>query len=391
MAGVEVAGRAASQASGSPRARRLLVLVTEDWYFCLHWMHIAVAARAAGHHVTVLTRVSAHGERIREAGLDLVPIDLGRSGTNPLRDLATMVRLTRLYRRLRPDVVQHIAVKPVLYGSVAARLAGVPAVVNTVAGLGYVFSSSELLARLLRPFVAFGYRVALAPRRHHLVVQNGDDLEFFVSHAGVDRRRAHVIRGVGVDTARFSPVPEPSGVPLALLPARLLRDKGVAEFVAAARLLRERGVAARFAIAGDRDPQNPGSVPEQQVEAWSGEGVVEFLGWQGDMAAVLRAAHIVCLPSYREGLPTALTEAAACGRPIVTCDVQGCREVVRDGDNGLLVPARDPVALADALERLITDPALRARMGARGRERALAEFSTGRIVGETLALYGAVS
>lgn len=391
MADGEVAGVAADPASGAPHGRRLLVLVTEDWYFCLHWMHIAVAARAAGHHVTVATRVSAHGDRIREAGLDLVPIDLGRSGTNPLRDLVTMVRLTRLYRRLRPDVVQHIAVKPVLYGSVAARLAGVPAVVNTVAGLGYVFSSSELLARLLRPLVAFGYRLALAPRRHHLVVQNGDDLEFFVSHAGVDRRRAHVIRGVGVDIERFSPVAEPPGVPLVLLPARLLRDKGVAEFVAAACLLRERGVPARFAIAGDRDPQNPGSVPEQQVEAWSGEGAVEFLGWQSDMAAVLRAAHIVCLPSYREGLPTALTEAAACGRPIVTCDVQGCREVVRDGDNGLLVPARDPLALADALERLITDTALRALMGARGRARALAEFSTGRIVGETLALYGAVS
>ncbi len=387
MEGGEVTGGS----QGSVRGRRLLVLVTEDWYFCLHWMHIAVAARAAGHHVTVATRVSTHGERIRAAGLELVPIDLGRSGTNPLRDLVTLVRLTRLYRRLRPDVVQHIAVKPVLYGSVAARLAGVGAVVNTVAGLGYVFSSPELLARLLRPLVAVGYRMALAPRSHRLVVQNGDDLEFFIRHAGVDRRRAFVIRGVGVDIDRFSPVPEPPGVPLALLPARLLRDKGIAEFVAAARLLRERGVHARFAIAGDRDPLNPGSVPQQQVDAWSGEGVVEFLGWQGDMAAVLRAAHIVCLPSYREGLPTALTEAAACGRPIVTCDVQGCREVVRDGDNGLLVPARDPAALAGALERLITDAALRVRMGMRGRERALAEFSAERIVGETLALYGAMT
>lgn len=384
MAGADVT----SPPHRSLRGRHLLVLVTEDWYFCMHWMPIAVAARAAGLHVTVATRVVAHGERIREAGLDLVPIDLGRSGTNPARDIATIVRLTRLYGRLRPDVVQHIAVKPVLYGSIAARLTGIPSVVNTVAGLGYVFSSTEVLARVLRPLVAAGYRMALAPRRHQLVVQNGDDLEFFVRHAGVARERAHVIRGVGVDVERFAPVPEPDAVPCVLLPARLLRDKGVVEFVAAARLLRDRGIIARFAIAGDRDPQNPGAVSAQQVEAWSAEGAVEFLGWQRDMAAVLSTAHIICLPSYREGLPTALTEAAACGRPIVTCDVQGCREVVRDGDNGLLVPPRDPVALADALERLITDAALRARMGMRGRERALAEFSTGRIVGETLALYG---
>ncbi|MFZ5507800.1 MAG: glycosyltransferase family 4 protein [Pseudomonadota bacterium] len=383
MAGADVT----SPPHRSLRGRHLLVLVTEDWYFCMHWMPIAVAARATGLHVTVATRVVAHGELIREAGLDLVPIDLGRSGTNPARDIATILRLTRLYGRLRPDVVQHIAVKPVLYGSIAARLAGVPSVVNTVAGLGYVFSSTELLARVLRPLVAAGYRMALAPRRHQLVVQNSDDLEFFVRHAGVARERAHVIRGVGVDVERFAPVPEPDGVPCVLLPARLLLDKGVVEFVAAARLLRDRGIVARFAIAGDRDPQNPGAVSAQQVDTWSAEGTVVFLGWQRDMAAVLRTAHIICLPSYREGLPTALTEAAACGRPIVTCDVQGCREVVRDGDNGLLVPPRDPVALADALERLITDATLRQRMGIRGRERALVEFSTGRIVGETLALY----
>lgn len=383
MAGADVT----SPPHRSLRGRHLLVLVTEDWYFCMHWMPIAVAARATGLHVTVATRVVAHGELIREAGLDLVPIDLGRSGTNPARDIATILRLTRLYGRLRPDVVQHIAVKPVLYGSIAARLAGVPSVVNTVAGLGYVFSSTELLARVLRPLVAAGYRMALAPRRHQLVVQNSDDLEFFVRHAGVARERAHVIRGVGVDVERFAPVPEPDGVPCVLLPARLLLDKGVVEFVAAAWLLRDRGIVARFAIAGDRDPQNPGAVSAQQVDTWSAEGTVVFLGWQRDMAAVLRTAHIICLPSYREGLPTALTEAAACGRPIVTCDVQGCREVVRDGDNGLLVPPRDPVALADALERLITDATLRQRMGIRGRERALVEFSTGRIVGETLALY----
>ena len=369
------------------RERSLVFLVTEDWYFCLHWMHIAVAASAAGFRVTVITRVGTDGDRIRAAGLALVPTDLHRKSRNPLRALADLAGIARLYRKLQPDVVQHITVKPVLLGSVAARLAGVPVVVNTVAGLGYLFSSSDFVARVLRPFVTLAYRAALAPRHHQLIVQNHDDLEFFVRATGVDARRAHVIRGVGVDTRRFCPADEPEGIPRVLLPARMLRDKGIHEFVAAARLLRDRGVAARFAVAGDRDPQNPASVSEQQLKAWIDEGVIDFLGWQADMVPLYRAAHVVVLPSYREGLPTALTEAAACGRPIVTCDVPGCREVVTHGDNGLLVPPRDAESLAVAIATLVADPDLRRRMGQHGRQRAEAEFSVERVVSATLAVY----
>lgn len=372
------------------QGRSLVFLVTEDWYFCLHWLHLAVAAQAAGHRVTVLTRVTADAERIRAAGLELVPFDLRRRSRNPLHALADVIRLTRVYRRLRPDLVQHIAIKPVLFGSLAARLAGVPAVVNTVAGLGYVFSSSDLAARLLKPFITLAYRFALAPRRHRLVLQNHDDLAFFVRHVAADPQRACVIPGVGVDTVRFRPEPEPGGLAKVLMPARLLRDKGIHEFVEAARLLHARGVPVKFSVAGDRDPHNPASVSEARLQAWVAEGRVDFLGWQRDMAPLLLASHIIALPSYREGLPTALTEAAACGRPIVTCDVPGCREVVVDGENGLLVPPRDAAALAQSIERLVADADLRARMGRCGRQRAESLFSVERVVSATLDQYRAV-
>ncbi|MGH7340232.1 MAG: glycosyltransferase family 4 protein, partial [Candidatus Rokuibacteriota bacterium] len=220
-----------------------------------------------------------------------------------------------------------------------------------------------------------------------LIVQNPDDLGFLVSERVVSAERAVLIRGSGVDTSRYVPVPEPAGVPLVVLPARMLRDKGVFEFVAAAERLKKEGVAARFALVGDPDPDSPASISAGTLKRWSERGAVEWWGWRDDMVPVFQQCHVVCLPSYREGLPKALIDAAACGRAIVTCDVPGCREVVREGENGLLVPPRDSGALAAALRRLLEDATLRRAMGERGRARAVAEFSVERVIEQTLALY----
>jgi glycosyltransferase involved in cell wall biosynthesis len=219
-----------------------------------------------------------------------------------------------------------------------------------------------------------------------VVVQNEDDRAFVAGLGIVPEKRVVLVPGSGVETGRFAPAPEPEGVPVVLFPSRLLRDKGVEEFVAAARLLRARGVAARFVLVGDRDPENPASVPAQTLHAWTNEGVVEHWGWRDDMPAVYAQASVVCLPSWREGMSRALLEAAACGRAIVTCDVPGCRDVVADGA-GVLVPARDPQALAQALATLLADPAKRQALGVRARARALAEFSLERVVRDTLAIY----
>jgi glycosyltransferase involved in cell wall biosynthesis len=331
-----------------------------------------------------VTRLREHGDVIRAAGLRLIPFENVRSGLNPLREVHTLCRLIRLYRRERPDVVNHVAMKPVLYGSIAARLARVPVVVNAVAGMGWLFTSHDGVARWLTS----GVRRALGRLLSTGValVQNPDDARL-LAQFGVPETRIRRIAGSGVDLARFAPVPPPRTVPVVVFAARLLRDKGTSEFVAAARLLRQRGVEARFVLAGERDPLNPSTVSARDVDGWVREGVVESLGWVSDMPALLAGCHIVCLPSHREGLPKSLIEAAAAGRPIVTTDVPGCRDVVRHEDNGLVVPARDARALADAMQRLIEDAALRAQMGARGRVRAEQEFGLDAVIHQTLALY----
>jgi len=368
-------------------APRLLYLVTEDWYFCSHRLPLGIAAREHGFDVTVATRVQRHAESIRAAGLKLVPLQWARHGHNPFEELNALREVIRVYRRERPDVVHHVAIKPVLYGSIAARITGTPAVINAIAGLGYLESSNDLRARLLRRVVETGYHLLLDHPNNRLIVQNPDDQSALVERKIIDAAHIALIRGSGVDVTRFTPAPEPGGTPLVVLPARLLRDKGVIEFVAAARMLREQGVPARFALVGEPDPKHPAAISRAALERWQADGVVETWGWREDMAEVFQRCHLVCLPSYREGLPKALLEAAACERAIVTCDVPGCREVVRDGDNGLLVPSRDAASLAAALRRLLQDPALRQRMARRGRERAVEEFSVERVVADTLKVY----
>ena len=366
---------------------KLLFLVTEDWYFCSHRLPLARAARAAGYEVVVATRVGRHADAITGEGFKLVPLNLRRSSQNPQRELAAILEITGVYRRERPDLVHHVALKPVLYGSIAARLARVPAVVNALAGLGFVFASASLKARLLRPWVVGALRLLIDAEGSRLIVQNPDDRRMLVEGGISAAGRVRLIRGSGVDLRRYLPSAEPEGTPLVMLPARLLWDKGVGEFVAAARLLKAQGAVARFALVGDGDAENPAAIADEEIEAWREGGVVEWWGRREDMPEVLGLAHIVCLPSYREGLPKVLLEAAACARPLVATDVPGCREIVIDGRTGLLVPPRDAPALAAAIGRLLAAPQLRAEMGRRGRELVAAEFSEESVVAQTLAVY----
>lgn len=362
---------------------KLLFLVTEDWYFVSHRLGLAQAARAAGYDVCVVTRVRECADIIGDAGLRLIPFENARQSLNPLLEVRTLWRLLRIYLRERPDVAHHVAMKPMLYGTLAARLAGTPRVINAVAGMGWLFTSSTGATRLLKPIVRRALRRAL---EHSIaLVQNADDAAL-VLDSGVPAARIRRVSGSGVDLARFTPSPETPGPPVVLFPARLLRDKGLLEFVDAARQLRAQGVSARFVLAGEPD-LNPTSVTQAEVDGWVREGVVESAGWVEDMAPLMAAAAIVCLPSYREGLPKALVEAAASGRPIVTTDVPGCRAVVEDGYNGLLVAPRDAAATAAALRRLLDDASLRQRLGANGRRRAEQEFGLDAIIQQTLALY----
>ncbi len=371
-----------------PRTRpTILYLVTEDWYFVSHRLALATAAVRAGYRVVVACRVQAHGSVISAAGCEVIPVGLRREGRSPLGEIRAILELVRLYRSVRPSLVHHVALKPVLYGSLAARLGGHPRVVNALAGLGFVFTGTTRRARFLRPWVQFAFRVLLAPAGSIVLFQNPDDRDLLVSRGLVPAEQTALIRGSGVDLARFRVMPEPDGVPIVLLPARMLWDKGVGEFVDAARQLCTEGIVARFVLVGGEDPANPAAIPRAQLEAWQRNGVVEWWNHQEDMPAVLARASIVCLPSYREGLPKSLLEAAAVGRALVTTDVPGCKEVVVQSVNGLLVPARDAIKLATALRELLLDPERRRSMGAAARAVAEKEFSTDRVIHETLALY----
>lgn len=368
---------------------KLLFLVSEDWYFVSHRLPLAVAAMEAGYDVAVATRVGKEGGTIEAAGLRLLPIDFSRSSVAPYKEARTLARLVALYRREAPDIVHQVAMKPVIYGTLAARAAGVKAVVNAVMGLGYVFTSDAAKARALRPLVRAALRATLNGRGTRVIVQNRDDLALFADEGLARRENLRLIRGSGVDPARFVRFEPPPGIPLVLLPARLLADKGVREFAQAARILKNAGLPARFALAGDPDIANPASIPLAEIESWARQGHVEYWGWQDGamMSGILAAAHVVCLPSYREGLPKALLEAAASSRAIVASDVPGCREIVAHGVNGWLVPPRDPVALAQALRESILDPAKCASYGAAGRALVERELSVGEVVRQTLAIY----
>lgn len=366
---------------------KLLFVVNDAAFFLSHRLTIAIAARNKGFDVHVATPEGSATDTIVKKGFTYHSIPLTRKGGKSWQELNSLFALMSLYHRLKPDIVHHVTIKPIIYGGIAANLTRVPAVVNAVTGLGYVFIARGVKAYLLRSAVKLGYRIALGHKNQRIIFQNPDDSRTFLDAGIVIPQDIVHIKGSGVDMSLFTPLPEAPGSPTVILASRMLRDKGVEEFVIAAGSLQKKGVKAKFVLVGDTDSGNPAAVPEAQLEAWKSSGVVEWWGHHKDMPTVFARAHIVCLPSYREGLPKVLIEAAACGRAIITTDTPGCREIVRHGENGLLVPVRDSKALADALQILIENPALRAQMGARGRQIAVAEFSQDQVTKETLSVY----
>ncbi len=367
------------------RTRKLLFVVTEDWAFLTHRLPMARAAHSAGWEVHVATSVADHGAAIVAAGFTLHPFRWRRS-TRSLFGIAREIRQLRaLYRREAFDMIHHVALKPVVIGSLAASGSSVPTA-NSVVGLGYGFTSRDIKRRVLSRVIAIALRTLLGRPKSVAIVQNPDDREVLLS-IGVKPDRITLIPGSGVDTDMLLPTPEPGGPVRAAFVGRMLDDKGVRTLVEAHRLLRQRGVPLLLDLAGEPDPENPTSIKPAELDAWNREPGLAWLGRVNDISGLWARTHIAVLPSRREGLPKSLLEAAACGRPIVATDVPGCRQIARQGVNALLVPPDDPVALADALERLAGDAELRRRYGAASRKLVEQGFTDRDIGALTVALY----
>lgn len=367
--------------------KKLLFVVNVDWFFLSHRWPIALKAQQAGFEVHIAAGITDKLSVLQDYGLTVHPLGLVRGGLGALNALTTIFELRRIFRSVQPDVVHLVTIKPVLLGGLMARLLRVPALVTAISGLGYVFTARGKLALPLQWAVGRIYSLALGHRNQAIIFQNPDDRDTLIKVAGLSAAKVEMIRGSGVDLAQYTVQPELSGLPVVLFPARLLADKGVFEFVQASVLLRAKGIPARFVLAGMVDSANPTSLSQGQLNEWVSEGVVEHWGYRTDMPQVIARANLVVLPSYREGLPKVLLEAAAAGRAVVTTDVPGCRDAIEPGVTGLLVPVRDAESLALAIEHLLANPELRTSMGLAGRQLAEKEFDVGAVVDKHLAIY----
>ncbi|MBM9538639.1 glycosyltransferase family 4 protein [Desulfobulbus alkaliphilus] len=367
---------------------KILFFANTDWYLYNFRLPLARFLHEQGCDVLFVSPPGEYGERLRAAGFRWESLPMERRSLNPLRELAVLHRLRRIYTRERPYLVHHFTIKCVVYGSLVARWLSIPRV-NAVTGLGHVFTSQSLKARALRPPVCGLLRLALGGCATRLILQNPDDRTAFQQQRLTIPEHIRLIRGSGVDIVRFRPTERAkTGEPLRLLLAsRLLWEKGIGEYVEAARRLKAHGMNVECWLAGSPDPGNPASIDVARLVDWRDEGVVRVLGQVDDMAALLPQVDVMVLPSYGEGVPRSLLEAAACGLPLIATDVPGCREVVRNGLNGILIPPRNPEALTEAMSRLAEDDGLRRRFGEASRRLAVEEFAQETVFAQTLAVY----
>jgi len=369
--------------------KKLLFIVNVDWFFISHRLPIALKALEAGYDVHLLCAITDQAEYLESLGLIVHPFLFTRSGKNILKELSCFINLYRQIKSIKPDLLHLVTIKPVLYGGIIARIARVPAVVSAISGLGFLFVERKgVKTKFFRDSTLFLYRLAMRHPNQRIIFQNPTDMSALVGAGGVQKEKSRMIRGSGVDLQDYPMLAEPKGNFVIIMASRLLKDKGVNEFVEAARRIKSKGGKARFQLVGEPDSANPESVTSEELQFWQAEGIVDCLGFRSDIAALFSQANIVVLPSYYgEGLPKVLIEAAACGRAVITTDMPGCRDAVEPNVSGVLVPARDVSALAQEIERLLKDNALRQQMGRAGRDLAEREFSIEKVVATHLDIY----
>lgn len=369
--------------------KKLLYFIGEDTAFLTHRFNLAKAAQTAGFEVHVLTRFTTHESTLKNAGFITHGLKFfSRGGMNPFRDLLCLQELILSYRRIKPDCVHHVAWKPVLYGSIAAQITKVSKVINALTGMGYLFISQSIKAWLVRTIVQFLLPRILKSLNHIMILQNPDDYALAKDFLKIPSHHLKIIEGSGVDIKVFKPAASfPKGRLQFICVSRMLWDKGIRELVEATRLVKLTHASFDVILCGDTDPHNPAAIPSDQLRQWERQGLIKWKGRINDVASIYKQGHVAILPSYREGLPKALLEAAACGLPIITTDVPGCSLVVQNHKTGLLVPPKNYRKLAEAMVQLLTNPSLRADLGHNGRQLVVERFSDPVIIKQFLDVY----
>ena len=374
---------------------KIALFANTDWYLYNFRSSLAQSLVDRGHSVLLVSPAGPYGAKLKALGFRWVPAPMLRESLNPLRELYFMNWLRKLLIKEQVDLIHGFTIKSAAYASLIGRLLfpfmDKPARVSSIAGMGYVFTNKSFKAWLLRPLVRCFLKLALRGKASHLILQNIDDYRLCSDLGLADKSRLHLIPGSGVDCNRFSPVTfhcQPDRCFRVVLPARLLWDKGIAEFVDAARILIAEGKNIEFLLAGLPDKGNPAAIPEETLHQWVEKGLVKWLGHVDDMAALYHSVDVVVLPSYREGLPKSLIEAAACALPLITTNVPGCRDVVTEGVDGLLVPVKNSVAISEAIKRIQENPILGQKLGQAAREKALTQFDEKIVIERTIGVYG---
>ena len=368
---------------------KLLILINDLSFFCSHRLPIAEAAKENAFDVVIGYGElgGANPKELEKKGFKVCSVPIKRGTINMFKDLQSLFYIWRFFKREKPDIVHLVTIKPYLYGGIIARMIGIPGLVSAVSGLGTLFVHQDLKSNFLRLLIYPMYRLAFNHRNQIVIVQNQEDTKVLARWSKLSSTKVRLLKGSGVQLKNFFKLEDPTGMPVVCFASRLLVDKGVYEFVSAARLLKEKGIQARFFLAGNLDTQNPTGITNKDLKKIKEDKYVEVLGYQNDVISLFSRSHIICLPSYREGFPKVLIEAAAAGRAVVTTDVPGCRDAIIPDKTGLLVPVRDDVALANAIQDLIKNTEKRKTMGIAGRELAEKEYKIENIVKAHLKIY----
>ena len=373
--------------------KKIIINLTEDWFFVSHFIGRALDAKKAGYDVYISCKEKKSRKYIEGKGIKFFSLPLDRRGINPIYEFYILLKYFYVFNKVKPDIVHNVGPKPIIYGSIIAKLLKIKSVINAPIGMGFVFTSSSIKAKLLKRVLLFLFGITL--NQHHgknkknrVIFENSDDMNYFIKAKIVRFNEAILIRGAGIeiDEKLIKKQKENEIIKVALV-ARMLKDKGIYEFVEAAKILKSKKIKCRFLLIGDIDKKNPTSLKKSILEEWNDQKIIEWLGWVENVKDILLETDILCLPSYREGLPKSLLEGAAIGLPLVTCNTVGCREVVLDGINGYLVPIKESKKLALAILKLIENRELRVSMGKESLRIAKSKFSSEIINYQTISIY----